>query len=133
MTFLTGLVEASASFLTSTTTRMERRLTLGLRLNLMKSIHSEVNMSIERIDVEVIRNKLRPVRLYHWMKLQEHRKLENEGASMKTNIGNMIANTHNRICCQHLGFIQSMNEYFEAGDTAERYQITLEALGDKLL
>lgn len=90
-------------------------------------------MSIERIDVEVIRNKLRPVRLYHWMKLQEHRKLENEGASMKTNIGNMIANTHNRICWQHLGFIQSMNEYFEAGDTAERDQITLEALGEKLL
>lgn len=108
-------------------------MTLDRRLNLMKSIHSEVNMSIERIDVEVIRNKLRPVRLYHWMKLQEHRKLENEGVAMKTNIGNMIANTHNRICCQHLGFIQSMNEYFEAGDTAERDQITLEALGEKLL
>lgn len=90
-------------------------------------------MSDKKIDVEVIRNKLRAVRIYHWIKLQEHRKLESEGAAMKTNIGNMIANTHNRICSQHLGFIQSMNEYFEPGDTAERDQLAIEAISDILL
>jgi hypothetical protein len=105
---------------------MERRLTLDRRLNPMKSIHFEVIMA--RFDMNLIRETLRPIRLYHWVKLQEHRKLEQEGAAMKTNMGNMIANSHNRICSQHLGFIQSMNEHFEPGDTAERDQIVIEEI-----
>lgn len=85
------------------------------------------------VDLNVIRETLRPIRLYHWIKLREHRKLEQEAANMQTNIGNMIANTHNKICSQHLGFIQSMNDHFEAGDTAERDQLTIEALEKILL
>lgn len=85
------------------------------------------------LDLNVIRATLRPIRLYHWLKLREHRKLEREAINQQTNIGQMIANTHYQICSQHLGFIQSMNEHFEPGDTAERDQIALEALGEELL
>lgn len=88
---------------------------------------------MKEFNVDVIRATLRPIRLYHWMKLQEHRKREKEGLGMETNLGNMIANTQNKICSQHLGFIQSMNEHFEAGDTAERDQLSIEAICDILL
>lgn len=89
-------------------------------------------MSDQKIDPEIVRNTMRPIRLYHWVKVLKHRQISRD-ASGSSNLGNRIADSHEKIANQHLGFVQALNEYFEIGDTAERDQIALEAIGEQLL
>lgn len=88
-------------------------------------------MSDQKIDPEIVRNSLRPIRLYHWVKVLKHRQIARD-ASGSSNLGNRIADSHDKIANEHLGFVQSMNEFFEIGDTAEADQIKLEQSGEKL-
>lgn len=86
----------------------------------------------DTFDVDEVRKHLRPVRLYHWMQVLEARKCANECREMQTNLGEWMAATHDKIANEHIGFVQSMNEFFEIGDTAEADQIKLEQSGEKL-
>lgn len=62
---------------------------------------------------------LRAIRLFHWDAAMKERKEEQEALNMQSNLGNMIANAHNRAANQHLTFVQQLNEFFEVGDYAE--------------
>lgn len=86
----------------------------------------------DTFDVDEVRKHMRPVRLYHWMHVIAARDRANEARAMESNLGEWIAATHDKIANEHLGFVQSMNEFFEIGDTAESDQIKLEQSGEKL-
>lgn len=79
-----------------------------------------------------VRERLRPVRLYHWMQVLASRNSANECRKMQTNMGEWMAATYDKIANEHLGFVQSVNEFFDIGDTAESDQIKLEAAGETL-
>lgn len=78
-------------------------------------------------DVELVRRSLRPVRLYHWMQVLEHRRLAKSAEAQESNLGLWIAASHEKVANEHISHVQSLNEFFEIGDTAERDQIAMEA------
>lgn len=86
----------------------------------------------DTFDVDEVRKQLRPVRLYHWMQVLAARKRADDNRRMQSNLGEWLAATHDKIANEHLGFVQSMNEFFDIGDTAEADQIKLEQSGEKL-
>ncbi len=86
----------------------------------------------DTFDVDEVRKHLRPIRLFHWMHVLAARKKASECRDMQSNLGEWLAATHDKIANEHLGFVQSMNEFFDIGDTAEADQIALENSDEKL-
>lgn len=72
----------------------------------------------------LIKLKLRELRLWHWQMAMKHRKAETDlielkskrgGSSLKSSI-----KTYADAANLHLTAVQTLNEFFEIGDTAEK-------------
>lgn len=77
------------------------------------------NSHFESMTIEGQRGAVRPVRLYHWQQALSHRVRAEEGAQMDSTVGAMIYTAHTKLANTHLSFVQSLNVFFDHGDTAE--------------
>ena len=76
-------------------------------------------------------NRLRAIRLYHWREMLKARKRADRSAELRDqSISRMMPKyekywmteweKHNKLANTHLGFVQSLNDLFPLGDTAEK-------------
>lgn len=68
--------------------------------------------------------RLRKLRLWHWHMAMRHRKAENELIEIKAKHGGSslksCIKTYSEAANLHLTAVQTLNEFFEIGDTAEQ-------------
>lgn len=63
---------------------------------------------------------LRELRLWHWREVLSLRSKANLQRKYRSNVGDMMAAAFDRQANKHLGHVQTLNEFFAIGDTAER-------------
>jgi hypothetical protein len=72
----------------------------------------------------ILRDRLRGLRLWHWQMAMKHRKAENELTELKLRHGGSslksCIKTYADAANLHLTAVQTLNEFFEIGDTAEQ-------------
>lgn len=75
----------------------------------------------------LIKLKLRELRLWHWQMAMKHRKAENDLIELKARRGGSslksCIKTYADAANMHLTAVQTLNEFFEIGDTAEQDEI----------
>lgn len=67
---------------------------------------------------KAILSDMRKLRLWHWKQVIINREVANEGCGCLQ--CSAVKHIHDRIADQHIGYVQTLNNFFESGDTAER-------------
>lgn len=75
----------------------------------------------------MLRDRLRTIRLWHWQMAMKHRKAETDLIELKAKRGGSslksCIKTYADAANLHLTAVQTLNEFFEIGDTAEKDEI----------
>lgn len=67
--------------------------------------------------------RVRKLRLWHWQKAMHYRKMQRELEEFKTRSLRDCIKRYDEAANIHLTAVQTLNEFFEIGDTAEQDEI----------